>query len=215
MDNKAINKISYGLFVISANENGKDNGCIVNTVIQVTSQPNRISVAINKSNFTHDMILRTGKFAVSVISQDAGFDLFNRFGFRSGREVNKFDGFSDYERGKNGLNHVTKGTNAFIEAKVEQNIDLGTHTLFIAEITDMEIISEVSSATYEYYHNNIKTQAINKEEKNNLKSDETAEGKNIWKCMICGYIYEGEELPADFVCPICKHPADDFEKITI
>lgn len=212
MDNKAINKISYGLFVITANENGKDNGCIVNTVIQVTSQPDRISVAINKSNLTHDMILRTGKFSVSVISQDAEFDLFKRFGFQSGSEINKFDGFTDYERGQNGLNYISKGTNAFIEAKVEQNIDLGTHTLFIAEITDMEILSEVSSATYEYYHNSIKPHSENSIA---LKSDKKTEGKSVWKCNICGYIYEEEEIPMDFVCPICKHPISDFEKITI
>ncbi|MDD6571403.1 MAG: flavin reductase [Thermoflexaceae bacterium] len=205
MDNKTMYKLSYGLFVLTANEDGKDNGCIINTAIQVTSNPNRISIAVNKANATHDMILRTNKFTVSVISEDADFELFKRFGFQSGRDVDKFAGFTDCKRGYNGLNYVTKGCNGFISAWVEQAIDLGTHTLFIAAVTDMEVLSNVPSATYAYYQSNIKPKP--------QPAAENKTGKTAWRCTVCGYVYEGEELPADFVCPLCKHPASDFEKI--
>lgn len=207
MDNKAMYQLSYGLFVLTAQENGKDNGCIINTAIQVTSNPNRISIAVNKANATHDMILHTKKFTVSVISEDADFELFKRFGFQSGRDVDKFAGFTDCRRGHNGLNHVTKGCNGFISAWVEQVIDLGTHTLFIGAVTDMEVLSSVPSATYVYYQNNIKPKP--------QPAAENKTGKTAWRCTVCGYVYEGEELPADFTCPLCKHPASDFEKITV
>ena len=207
MDNKTMYKLSYGLFVLTASEDGKDNGCIINTAIQVTSNPNRISIAVNKANATHDMILRTKKFTVSVISEDADFELFKRFGFQSGRDVDKFAGFTDCKRGYNNVNYVTKGTNGFISAWVEQTIDLGTHTLFIAAVTDMEVLSNVPSATYTYYQNHIKPKPQPVEAK--------AEGKTAWRCTVCGYIYEGEELPGDFICPLCKHPASDFEKIMV
>ncbi len=193
--------------MLTASEDGKDNGCIINTAIQVTSNPNRISIAVNKANATHDMILRTKKFTVSVISEDADFELFKRFGFQSGRDVDKFAGFTDCKRGYNNVNYVTKGTNGFISAWVEQTIDLGTHTLFIAAVTDMEVLSNVPSATYTYYQNHIKPKPQPVEAK--------AEGKTAWRCTVCGFIYEGDELPADYVCPLCKHPAEDFEKITI
>lgn len=205
MDDKTMHKLSYGLFVLTAHEEGKDNGCIINTAIQVTSAPNRISIAVNKANVTHDMILRTNKFTVSVISEDADFELFKRFGFQSGKDVNKFEGFADCKRGYNGINYITKGTNGFISAWVEQMIDLGTHTLFIAAVTDMEILSNVPSATYVYYQNNIKPKP--------QPAAAQGTGKTSWRCTVCGYVYEGEELPADYICPLCKHPASDFEKI--
>lgn len=205
MDSKTMYKLSYGLFVLTAHENGKDNGCIINTAIQVTSNPNRISIAVNKANLTHDMIMNTKKFTVSVISEAADFELFKRFGFQSGRDVDKFAGFTACKRGYNGVNYVTEGTNGFISAWVEQTIDLGTHTLFIAAVTDMEVLSGVPSATYAYYQNNIKPkpQAVGT----------TASGQTVWRCTVCGYEYVGEELPEDFVCPLCKHPASDFEKV--
>ena len=200
MDKKAIYRLSYGLFVVTAKEGEKDNGCITNTVMQVTSAPNRISLAVNKENYTHDMILRTGKFLASVISEDASFDLFRNFGFQSGRDVDKFADFTDVKRTGNGLYAVTKGTNAWISAKVIQSVDLGSHTLFLAEVEDAEVLSDSPSATYAYYQDHIKP-----------KPEKT---KTVgWRCRICGYIYEGEELPADFICPICKHGAEDFEKI--
>lgn len=206
MDKKAMYKLSYGLFILTAREGEKDNGCIINTAIQAASTPNQISVCVNKANFTHDMIMRTGAFTISVISQKAGFDLFKHFGFQSGKDVNKFADFKDCKRGENGIFYITQGTNAFISIKVEKTEDLGSHTMFVGEITDMEVLSDDTSATYEYYMNNIKPkpEAVGK----------TADGKTIWRCKICGYEYVGEELPDDFICPICKHTAVDFEKIT-
>ena len=206
MDKKAMYKLSYGLFILTAREGEKDNGCVINTAIQAASTPNQISVCVNKANFTHDMIMRTGAFTVSVISQKASFDLFKHFGFQSGKNVNKFADFKDCKRGENGIFYITQGTNAFISIKVEKTEDLGSHTMFVGEITDMEVLSDDTSATYEYYMNNIKPKpdAVGK----------TADGKTIWRCKICGYEYVGEELPDDFICPTCKHPAADFEKVT-
>ncbi len=205
MDLKAMFKLSYGLFVVSAKRDEKDNGCITNTAIQVTSEPNRISLAVNKANYTHGMIMDTKKFNVSVISQKADFELFKRFGFQSGRDVDKFAGFADYERADNGILYVNKGTNALISAEVFTTLDLGTHTLFVADVTDLKVLDEASSATYEYYQDHIKPKPAS--------SDGPKTGKVVWRCRICGYEYEGEELPADFICPLCKHPASDFEKI--
>ena len=209
MDPKTMQKLSYGLFVLTANEDGKQNGCIINTVCQVASEPNQISISVNKANYTHDMILRTGVFTTSVISEAATFDLFTHFGFRSGRDVDKFADFSDYEKAANGTVYVTKGTNAFLSGKVSRSLDLSSHTLFIADVTDMEILNGDPSATYAYYHSSIKPQ------KKAEPAAAAGKTKTIWRCVICGYEYEGEELPADFICPLCKHPASDFEKIEV
>ena len=206
MNKKAMYNISYGLFVLTAFENGKDNGCITNTVAQVTSSPNRISVAVNKANHTHDMILRTGRFTASVISEDADFELFRHFGFQSGRDVDKFADWKDARVSDTGNMIITKGTNAYICATVFQTVDLGTHTLFLADVTDMDVLSDVPSATYAYYMAHIKPQP--------KAPESTPAGKTVWRCSICGYEYEGEELPEDFICPLCKHPASDFEKVT-
>lgn len=205
MNNEAMKKISCGLFVLSAKENGKDNGCIINTVIQVTNKPERVAFAVNKSNYTHDMLMRNGEFTVSIISESADFSLFKRFGFVSGRDTDKFDGFSKTVETKNGTLAVTEGTCAYISGKVFQSIDLGTHTLFIADVTDSDVLSDVPPATYDYYHKNIKPAPE--------KAGTTPQGQTIWRCTICGYEYVGEELPEDFECPLCNHPASDFEKI--
>lgn len=206
MNTKAINNISYGLFVITTNLY-KDNGCIINTAIQVTSDPNRISVAINKKNLTHDLVMESREFNISVISEEADFELFKRFGFQTGRSCGKFDDFKDYKYSSNGIAYITKGTNAYISAKVINSIDLGTHTLFIADVTDMDFISDIPSATYSYYHAHIKP--------NPQKNQTEKVGKTVWRCSICGYEHEGDELPENFVCPLCKHPASDFEKIEV
>lgn len=205
MDKKAMYRLSYGLFVVTAKCDGKDNGCITNTAIQAASSPNQLSICINKANYTHDMIVQTGEFTVSVISQAADFSLFKHFGFQSGKDVNKFESYTNCKRGANGLYYITEGTNAYISVKVSKEVDLGSHTMFIGEIKDMEVLSEEASATYEYYQNSIKPkpEAVGK----------TESGENIWRCKICGYEYVGEELPEDFICPLCKHPASDFEKI--
>ncbi len=205
MDKKAMYKLSYGLFVLTAKEGGKDNGCIINTAIQAASTPNQMSICVNKANYTHDMIMRTGEFTVSVISQKATFELFKRFGFQSGREADKFAGFTAFGRGQNGICYVTEGTNAYISVKVDKTEDLGSHTMFIGEITDMEVLGEEASATYDYYMKNIKPKP--------QEVGKTEDGQTIWRCTICGYEYVGEELPEDFICPLCKHPASDFEKV--
>ena len=206
MDPKAMFKLSYGLFVLTARDDGKDNGCIINTAVQAASLPNQLSVCVNKADHTHDMIMDTREFTVSVISEKAGFDLFKRFGFQSGKNVDKFAGFSGCARGKNSILYVTEGTNAFISVKVSKTEDLGSHTMFIGEVKDMEVLDSAPSATYNYYQARIKPkpQAVGT----------TPDGQTIWRCTVCGYEYVGEELPEDFICPLCKHPASDFEKVT-
>lgn len=205
MDKKAMYKLSYGLFMLTARDGEKDNGCIINTAIQAASEPNQLSICVNKANYTHDMIERTGKFTVSVLSEQADFELFKHFGFQSGRDVDKFTNFTGCARGADGLYYITEGTNAYISVTVDKTVDLGSHTMFIGEITDMAVLSDTPSTTYEYYQNHIKPkpQAVGK----------TNEGQTVWRCRICGYEYVGEEIPDDFICPICKHPASDFEKI--
>lgn len=205
MDKKAMYKLSYGLFVLTSAFEGRDSGCIINTGIQVTSEPNRISIAVNQGNFTKELVEKSGKFNLSVLSEAAGFETFRHFGFQSGRDVDKFAAYSDCRRGANGLYYITAGTNAYISATVERALDLGTHMLFIAAVDDMEVLSKDPSATYAYYQSQIKPKP----------AQQSSAGKTAWRCTVCGYIYEGEELPADFTCPLCKHPASDFEKITI
>ena len=204
MSNPLFN-IQYGLFVITTQNGDRDNGCISNTVAQVTAQPNRISVALNKGNFTTELIQHSGRFTASILSEAADFELFKHFGFQSGRTVNKFADFTDCRRVSNGTFAITRGTNAFISADVEQAIDLGTHMLFIGLVTEMETLSDTPSATYNYYQANIKPKP--------QPAGKTEDGKTIWRCSICGYEYVGEELPEDFICPICKHPASDFVKV--
>ena len=207
MDKKAMYKLSYGLFVVTTEHDGKVNGCISNTAMQVTTDPNKIVIAINKTNLTHDLMLASNKFNVSILSQEADFELFKHFGFQSGRDVDKFADFKDCKLSGNGLPYITRGTNAYLSCWTDQTIDLGTHTLFIAFVTDMDVLSPAPSCTYEYYQSNIKPKP--------KKVGTTPEGKTIWRCRICGYEYVGEEIPEDFICPICKHPASDFEKVVV
>ena len=209
MDNKAMYKLSYGLFVLTAKVGDKENGCITNTAIQVASEPNQISFAVNKANYTHDMIMETKKCNISVISESADFELFKRFGFQSGRDVNKFEGFTDYKYSPNEIPYITKGTNAYFSIDVIQTVDLGSHTLFIGVPTDMVVLSGAASATYAYYQENIKSKASAAP----AVSDKLPEGVHKWRCKICGYEYVGPVLPDDFICPICKHPASDFEMV--
>ena len=198
MDPRAMFSVSYGLYVLTAREDGRDNGCIINTLVQVTSTPNRVSITVNKQNHTHDMILRTGLFNVSMLSTEAPFAVFRHFGFQSGRDVDKFSG--QPPRAANGLAYVMGVTNAYLSCSVFQTIDLGTHTMFLADVTGGEVLSSEPSMTYAYYHANVKPKP-------------QAQPKTGWRCRICGYIYEGDPLPADFVCPICKHGPEDFEKL--
>ena len=205
MNKEAMYNLSYGLFVLTSAFDGRDSGCIINTAGQVTAEPNRISIAVNKSNYTHELVQKSGKFNLSIISQKADFELFRHFGFQSGRTVDKFEGYKDAARSANGLYYITSGTNSLISASVEQSLDLGSHTLFIASVDDMEVLSDAASATYAYYQSTIKPRP----------AQAASKGKTVWRCKVCGYTYEGEELPADFVCPVCKHPASDFEKVVL
>ena len=201
MDNKVMYSLSYGLFVLSARQGDKDNGCITNTAIQVTTDPNRIVIAVNKSNYTHDMVKETGRFTVSILSEEAKFDLFQRFGFQSGRDVDKFASFEQHTgKDADGIRYVTQGANAWLSCKVVSATDLGTHTLFLADVLDGGTLSSAPSATYSYYQAHIKP-----------KPAAAPSEKKRWVCKVCGYVYEGDELPADYICPLCKHPASDFE----
>jgi flavin reductase (DIM6/NTAB) family NADH-FMN oxidoreductase RutF len=204
MNTKAMYKLSYGLFVCTAKRGDKINGCIINTAVQVASDPNRISIAINKANYTHDMVKETGMCNISVLSTEATFYIFKYFGFQSGRDVNKFDQTAPaHALADNGIPYITQGTNAYFSLKVQQEVDLGSHTLFICEPTYMTVLSDAQSCTYEYYQSNIKPKP--------QPVGETPKGQTIWRCTVCGYEYVGEELPDDFICPICKHGKDDFE----
>jgi len=205
MDNKAMYKLSYGLFVLTAKVGDKENGCITNTAVQVASDPNTISFAVNKANYTHDMVMETKRANISVISEEADFELFKHFGFQSGRDVDKFADFKDYKYADNGIPYITRGTNAYFSIEVKQTVDLGSHTLFIGVPTAMEVLADTASATYAYYQSEIKPKPE--------KVGETKTGQTVWRCRICGYEYVGEEMPDDFLCPLCNHPKADFEKI--
>ena len=198
MDQKAFYKLTYGLFLLTAREEGRDNGCIITTAIQAANDPPRLAFSVQKGNLTHDMIARTGVFAISSISTSATFDLFRRFGMQSGREVDKFEGFPDVERGANDLLYLTRGANMTMNGRVVDQMDLGSHTLFIGEVGDAVVLSDEPSCTYAYYQSDIKPK---KQEKKG------------WVCTVCGYVYEGDPLPADFICPWCKHGAEDFEPV--
>lgn len=200
---KELRKLTYGLFVLSVKCYQRDNGCIINTAIQVASNPDRIAISVNKQNLTEEMLHHVEDFTISVISEDASFELFKRFGFQSGNDVEKFEDFDDCVRTENGAYAITRGTNAYFTAHIDNLVDLGSHTLVVATLTGGKTLSDVPSATYSYYHTNIKPQ-----------SEKTVvSGKTVWRCAICGYEYEGEELPEDFICPTCKHGASDFDKV--
>ena len=205
MDSTVLFNIQYGLFVLSSKNDTKDNACITNTVTQVTANPARISVAVNKLNYTHDLIAASKKFTVSIISETANFELFKHFGFQSGKTVDKFANFDKVQRTANGTLAITEGTNAYISGDVINAVDVGTHTIFIADVVDMAKFNDIPSTTYNFYQKNIKPAPA--------PVGKTEDGKTIWRCEICGYEYVGDELPADFNCPICKHPASDFKKI--
>ncbi len=198
-DLTALFKIGYGLYVVTSNDGQKDNGLIVNTVTQVTNTPNRIAVTINKDNYSHHIIKQTGIMNINCLSVDAPFSVFEAFGFRSGRNVDKFEGCTPL-RADNGLVFLPRYINSFMSLKVEQYVDLDTHGMFICSVTEARVISDRETMTYSYYHANVKPKP-------------ETDGKKGYVCKICGYVYEGEELPEDFVCPLCKHGAADFEPI--
>ena len=202
IDATAMFKLQYGLFVLTARDCRKDNGCIINTVMQVTSNPQRITIAVNRANYTHDLIKQTGVFNVSILSTEAPFKLFQHFGFQSGRDVDKFHDFPHAGRSENGLLYLTKYACAFLSARVVAQQEYESHTVFTAELTEATVLSGAEPVTYSYYHAHIKP-----------KPKPATEKKKGFVCKICGYVYEGDTLPPDFICPLCKHGAEDFEPL--
>ena len=198
-DMTALFRIGYGLYVVTSNDGKKDNGLIVNTVTQLTDSPYRVAVNINKANYSHHVIQQTGILNVNCLSVDAPFSVFQQFGFQSGRSVDKFAG-QKVNRSDNGLVFLDKYINAFMSLKVEQYVDLGTHGMFICSVTEARVVSDKDTMTYTYYQKYVKPKP-------------QTEGKKGFVCKVCGYIYEGDELPEDFICPLCKHGAVDFEPI--
>ena len=195
---KALHNISYGLYVLTA-KTFKANGCVINTLTQLTSTPKQVAVTVNKDNFTTRMIEETGIFNVSILDETTPFDLIKRFGFASGKITDKFSDFEDFALADNGVPYLTRHANSYISAVVKQKIDVGTHIVFVAEVSEDVVLSSHKPLTYAHYLSSLKQQANN------------SQGK--WRCRVCGYVYEGEKLPADFVCPLCKHPAEDFVKV--
>ncbi len=199
IDNKALFKIGYGLYVVTSRDGDKDNGLIVNTVTQLTDTPLRVAVNVNKLNYSHDIIKKTGKLNVNCLNVEAPFSVFQEYGFVSGRDKNKFEG-KEIVRSANGLAVLTNYVNSIISLKVDQYVDLGTHGMFICSVTESKVINNVETMTYNYYQANVKPKP-------------QTEKKKGYVCKVCGYVYEGDELPEDFVCPLCKHGPADFEEI--
>lgn len=199
-DLTALFKIGYGLYVVTSKDGDKDNGLIVNTVTQLTNSPNRIGVAINKANYSHEIIKKTGILNVNVLSVDAPFSVFEQFGFHSGRDTNKFANSDQLLRADNGVVFLSRYINSFMSLKVERYIDLDTHGMFVCTVTESRVIEPTETMTYTYYQNNVKPKP-------------QPQGKKGWVCKVCGYVYEGENLPEDFICPLCKHGASDFEPL--
>jgi len=202
VDSKAMFKLSYGLFALTAKSAGKDYGCIINTAAQIAQTPLIISIAVNKGNMTHDVIAQAGAFNVSVLTQSTPFAIFEWLGMHSGRNTDKFAEHSGGPRTANEILYLPEYANAVISAQVTQTLDCGTHTLFVADVTQAAVLSNEPSATYQYYFDHIKP-----------KPQLPNERKAGFICRICGYIYEGDVLPADFICPVCKHGAEDFERV--
>ncbi len=198
-DLSALFNIGYGLYVVTSNDGKKDNGLIVNTVSQVTNSPNRLAVTINKENYSHHIIKQTGIMNINCLTTDAPFSIFERFGFQSGRNIDKFDGL-EIHRSDNGIAFLSRYINSFLSLKVEQYVDLETHGMFICSVTESRVLSNQQTMTYSYYHENVKPKP-------------ETDGVKGYVCKICGYVYEGEVLPDDFICPLCKHGSADFEKI--
>ena len=203
MDNKALFKLSYGIFMLATKDGEKINGCITNTCIQVANDPTRAAISVLNSNYTCDLIKNSGVFEISILDKNCTFDTIKHFGYQSGRDVDKFaDINASFD--ENGIPYLTENVSSVVTGKVLEKHELGTHTLFIAEVTDARMITGEAPLTYDYYQSNVKPKpaAVNAEKK--IKA---------WRCKICGYIYEGSDLPKDFVCPLCGHGAEDFEPI--
>lgn len=204
IEKEALYKIPYGLFMLTTSDGEKQNGCIVNTVAMLTDTPKRITVFVNNANYSAELLKKNGVCNVSILTESTPFDVIRRFGFSSGRDVDKFSDRA-YPHTENGLYYLPDYANAVLSAKVVDHYDYGTHTLFVAEVTEAKPLANEPSLSYEYYLQNIKPSANS--------APTVGQKKKKWVCKICGYEYEGEELPADYICPLCKHPAEDFELV--
>lgn len=207
MDQKAFFNLSYGLYIISTSHDGKDAGCVANTLQQVTSSPQQMAVTLNKDNYTEQLIEKSGRFCGSVLSQDTDMEMIKTFGFQSSKDTNKFEKVES-KRDKNGILYPISNIVSYFSVKVVQKVDLGTHVMFIGEVEEAEVVSEKEVMTYAYYH-----QVKNGSTPKNAPSFQQKTEKSGWRCTICGYIYEGDPLPEDYVCPLCGAPASLFEKI--
>ena len=194
---KAVYNIGYGVYILTTNSS-KKNGCVVNSVAQITSSPARVMVCVNKENYSCSEIQKSKVFNLSILDMTTAFSLIEKFGFSSGKDVDKFENFSDYDLAENGVPYITKHTNSYLSLKVVQTNDVGTHMMFVCDIEKDVVLNSNESITYAYYQNKLKPQ-----KKTN---------KTVWVCSVCGYVYEGENIPEDFVCPLCKHGASDFVK---
>ena len=203
VDKNAFNKLSYGVEVLTTNVDGRDYGCIINTACQVGSgDPKVVTISVIKKNYTCDMVMKAGRFNVSILTEDAPYSLFQRFGFQSGRDVDKFADVSYSDRTANGIRYIPEHTNAVLSCEVVETRELETQMLFIANVVEAKVLSNGPSCTYSYYHAHIKP-----------KNNPAPEQKECWVCKVCGYVYEGADMPDDFVCPLCKHGKDDFEHV--
>lgn len=200
MNTKVLHDLTCGLYMLASRSGTQRSGCIINTVMQVTSKPLRITITVNKANYTHNLIAQSGVFSVSLLDQSAPFGLFQHFGFQSGRDVDKFKDLSVKEDA-NGVPYLTWASCGYLSCKVVSSMDLGSHTQFLADVIDCDVLPGSKPVSYAYYQSNIKPKP---QEKSAVKG---------WRCTICGYIYEGETLPEDFICPLCKHGVEAFEKI--
>ena len=204
MNSKALYNLTYGVYVLSARDGDKDNACIINTAVQVANNPTRLSIAAIKGNLTHDMIANTGKFNLCPITTEAEFSLFQHFGMQSGRTVDKFASFTDVARSANGIYYLTKWVNAFLSLEVVESHDLGSHTLFIGELVDGEVLSDAPSCSYGYYQTTIKANAAK-------PAPISSNSSKKWVCTVCGYVHEGENPPES--CPLCHVPAEKFNEV--
>jgi len=202
VDKATMFKLSYGLFILTTKDDNKDNGCVINTAVQLTERPLRISIAVNKANFSHDIIAKTSEFNVSILTESTPFSVFEQFGFHSGKDTDKFASCECNDRSANGIRYLPKYTNGVISAKVSGTFDYGTHSLFVADVTEARVLSNEPSVTYQYYFDQIKP-----------KPQTATTPRKGFVCKICGYVHEGETLPDDFICPLCKHGASDFERL--
>lgn len=221
MNQEALFQISYGLYLVAAREDGKDNACILNTVMQVTQNPVRLLVSVSNQNLTHDMIAHTGKLTVSVLTKNAPFWVYQHFGYQSGKKTDKFEDFEDVTRCANGIYRLNRTSSAYFCGTVSGSYALDTHTMFLVEVTEADVVSSQKPVTYDYYQRNVKQAykpAVKKSEngKEGVAAGDERAGKaqtHAYVCKVCGYVYEGESLPEDYICPICKHGAADFEQI--